>query len=177
MNWKGTASTREHCMFHSWLGFLAVVYFGPSPPPPPCQPFFFFGRVVSLSQSSCVSPVELTDGRGGGSGSKSIQFNKLYLGFFNWQRMGTSYHKSLLPLWVFFLPLSCPRVLPVVDPLAPHPHPLPPLTTSDHTPTSFFSSLFICSFTAPNQMRARQPGPLWIMQYSLYCTMILFFHF
>jgi len=31
-----------------------------------------------------------------------------------------------------------PRVLPVVDPLAPHPRPPPPLTMSAHTPTSFF---------------------------------------
>ncbi len=31
------------------------------PPPPPCRQ-----QVISHSQSSCVSPVELTDGRGGG---------------------------------------------------------------------------------------------------------------
>ncbi len=46
-------------------GFLAVVRFGSSPtaPPPP-------NPSLSLSQSSCVSPVELTDKTRGGGGAK-----------------------------------------------------------------------------------------------------------
>jgi hypothetical protein len=47
-------------MIYRGPGFLAVVWLAPSPPPFPVR------QVVSLSQSSCVSPVELTDGRGGG---------------------------------------------------------------------------------------------------------------
>ncbi len=35
-------------------------------PPPPILPYII--KIVSLSQFSCVSPVELTDGRGGGRG-------------------------------------------------------------------------------------------------------------
>ncbi len=51
-------------------GFLAVVRFGSSPTASPlsCQ------QVVSLSQSSCTSMVELTDGRGvRGWGRRQIQ--------------------------------------------------------------------------------------------------------
>ena len=44
-------------------GFPPVVWFG-TPPLPSRQ------HVVSLSQTSCVSPVELTDGMGGGGGRK-----------------------------------------------------------------------------------------------------------
>jgi hypothetical protein len=47
---------REYWMIYREPGFLAVVWFGPPPSPSP----------VSLSQSSCVSPDELNDGRGGG---------------------------------------------------------------------------------------------------------------
>jgi hypothetical protein len=39
----------------------------PRHPPPP----LFHQQVVPLSQSSCVSPVEITDGREGGRGAKS----------------------------------------------------------------------------------------------------------
>jgi hypothetical protein len=50
-------------------GFLAVVLLGSSPTP---YPPFSRQKLVSLSQSSCVSPVELTDGRGGEPGAKII---------------------------------------------------------------------------------------------------------
>jgi hypothetical protein len=40
-------------------GFLGVVSFGSSPNPSPHS----CGQVVSLSQSSCESPIELIDGR------------------------------------------------------------------------------------------------------------------
>ncbi len=38
----------------------------PCPPPPPLS----LQQIVSLSQSSCVSPVQLTDGRRGGEGGR-----------------------------------------------------------------------------------------------------------
>jgi hypothetical protein len=44
--------------------FLPSYDLAPSPPPPSCQ------QVASLSQSSCVSPVELTDGIAGGGEEK-----------------------------------------------------------------------------------------------------------
>ncbi len=57
--------SREYWIIYRGPGFLAVFWFGhsPRPLPPPAGE-----QVVSLSQSSCVSPVELTDGireRGG----------------------------------------------------------------------------------------------------------------
>ncbi len=48
-------------MIHRGPGFFVVVRFGSSPP----LPVLSRQQVVSLSQSSRVSPVELTDGRGG----------------------------------------------------------------------------------------------------------------
>jgi hypothetical protein len=59
---------REYLMIYRGPGFLAVVLFGSSP----CTPF-----VVSLSQSSCVSPVELTNGRGG-RGAKTYDDEKAW---------------------------------------------------------------------------------------------------
>ncbi len=58
-------------MIYKRLSFLAVLDIAPRPPPSPSPK-----QVVSLSQSFCVSPVELTDGRrgvggGGGLGAKS----------------------------------------------------------------------------------------------------------
>jgi hypothetical protein len=57
-------------MIHIGPGFLAVVRFGSSPTPFP--PFLHLSReqVVSLSQSSRVWPVELTDGGGKGAGEE-----------------------------------------------------------------------------------------------------------
>jgi hypothetical protein len=54
-------------MIYKVPDFLAVVGFGssPIPPLPPGSPVRR-PQVVSLSQSSCVSPGELTDGRRGG---------------------------------------------------------------------------------------------------------------
>ncbi len=42
-----------------------------SPPPNP----LFRQQVVSLSQSSCVSPVQLTDGRGGKRGGEAKSYD------------------------------------------------------------------------------------------------------
>jgi hypothetical protein len=62
----------------------------------------------------------------------SIQFNKLLLGFLYRQHTGVASSVYLVPLWVFLRPLSIPRVLPFVDPLAPllnyllKPRPPPP---------------------------------------------------
>jgi hypothetical protein len=55
--------TKEYCTVHGRPGLLGLVGFGSSPTPSPlsCQQ-------VASPQSSCVSPVELTDGRGGGKG-------------------------------------------------------------------------------------------------------------
>ncbi len=59
-----TVTTRECWMINRGPGFLAVVIWPFSRPlltPSPSRQ-----QVVSLSQSSCVSSDELTDGRGGG---------------------------------------------------------------------------------------------------------------
>ncbi len=57
---------REYWMIYRGPGFLVAVWLGSSPTASRRQ------QVVSLSQSPCVSPVELTDGRGGGVwGAKS----------------------------------------------------------------------------------------------------------
>ncbi len=54
---------REYWIIYRWPGFLAIVWFGSSPTPLSSQ------QVVSLSQSSCVSPVEIKCRRGGGGGA------------------------------------------------------------------------------------------------------------
>ncbi len=56
----GKEREREYWMIYRGPGFLAVVWFIPPPP--------FRQQIACLSQSSCVSPVELTTGRGGGGG-------------------------------------------------------------------------------------------------------------
>ncbi len=55
-------------------------------------------QVVSLSQSSSVSPVELTDGRGGrgGRGAKSYDRKKAWSEFFRKQRIVVKTFFSLL---------------------------------------------------------------------------------
>jgi hypothetical protein len=60
---------REYWMIYRRPGFFRSYDSAPSPPPPSplsCQ------QLVSLSQSSCVSLIELTDGKvgRGGGGSK-----------------------------------------------------------------------------------------------------------
>jgi hypothetical protein len=53
--------TREHWMIYWGPGFLGVVWFGSYPTPTPlCHV-----QDVYFSQSSCESPIELTDGRRG----------------------------------------------------------------------------------------------------------------
>ncbi len=57
---------REYWMIYKGLGYLAVVWVGSSPTPSPLSR----QQAVYLSQSSCVSPVALTDrigGKGGGT--------------------------------------------------------------------------------------------------------------
>ncbi len=65
----------EYWIIYRGLGFLAVRWFGSSPtftsPPSSSQ------QVVSLSQSSYVSPVELTDGIGGGWGGRGAKLPNL----------------------------------------------------------------------------------------------------
>jgi hypothetical protein len=46
----------------------------PNPPPP----LLFRQEIVPLSQSTCVSPVELTDKGGGGRGAKSYGSDKVW---------------------------------------------------------------------------------------------------
>ncbi len=59
-------------MINRGPGFLAVVWFDSSPTPSPLSR----QQVVSLSQSSCVSPIELTDGRGGRGWGRSQNIRK-----------------------------------------------------------------------------------------------------
>jgi hypothetical protein len=64
-------------MIHRGPGFLEVVGFGSSPTISPLSR----QHVVSLSQSSWLSPVELTDGRageGGGRGAKSYDHDNAW---------------------------------------------------------------------------------------------------
>ncbi len=69
-------------------GFLAVVRFGSFPLPTPRQ------QDVTLSLSSCVSPVQLTNGRGwGGEGAKSYDGEKAW--------------SSTIPYIFFFTCLFC----------------------------------------------------------------------
>ncbi len=57
-----TRYNREYWIIYRGPGFLAVVWFGsfPTTSPPP----HFHQQTVSISQSSCASPQELSDGRG-----------------------------------------------------------------------------------------------------------------
>ncbi len=63
---------RQYWMIYRWLGFLALAWFGSLPfsfPLPLSRQ-----QVFSLSQFSCVSPVELMDGRERGWGRSQIQW-------------------------------------------------------------------------------------------------------
>ncbi len=77
--------------------FLPSDYF---PPPPPSQ------QVVSLSQYSCVLPVELTDGRGGGfgRGAKSCHGEKA------WSSIRNSILSGFLPIFNPHLKLHLQRI-------------------------------------------------------------------
>jgi hypothetical protein len=59
-------------MIYRGPGILAVVLSNSLPTPFP----FSHEQVVYLSQSFCVSPVELTDGRGGGGGRRAKSFDR-----------------------------------------------------------------------------------------------------
>ncbi len=69
---------REYWMIYRGPGFLDVVWFGSSPTLSPLSR----QQVVSLSLSSCVSPVNLTDWREiggfGGGGAKSYEGEKVW---------------------------------------------------------------------------------------------------
>ncbi len=86
-----TLQSREYWMIYRGPSFHAVLWFSISPPPAP-HPFPPSTlHVVSLSQSSCVSPVELNDERGregGGRGTKT-------------------YHRETLALYKSFKTLCC----------------------------------------------------------------------
>ncbi len=81
-----TQYSREHWMIYRGPSFPANGWFGSSPTPSPISR----KQVVSLSQSSCVSPVELVDcwlveswrekmvGRGVGAGAKSGRREKAW---------------------------------------------------------------------------------------------------
>ncbi len=62
-----TATVREYWMIFRGPSFLAVVWFGSWPTPLPLS----LQQIVSLSQFSWVSPVELTEGRGWGRSQTS----------------------------------------------------------------------------------------------------------
>ncbi len=81
-------SPRQYWMIYRGPGFLSVEWFGSSP-----APFFPHSRqqVVSLSQSSCVSPVELTDGREWAR--RRITWPRESLNLYK------SFHTLFLPTW------------------------------------------------------------------------------
>ncbi len=71
-----TRSPREYWIFYRGPGFSTDVWFGSTPAPLPlCRQLH-----VSLSQSSCVSPIELTGevGGGGGRGAESYDHKKAW---------------------------------------------------------------------------------------------------
>ncbi len=59
----------KYWMIYRGPGFLASCDSAPRPHPPP----FSRQQVASLSQSSCVPSIELTDGRGGGGGGRGAE--------------------------------------------------------------------------------------------------------
>jgi hypothetical protein len=67
--WVLCIPPREDWMIYRGLGFLTVLWFGSTPAPPPLSQ----QQIPSLSQSSCVSPVHLTDGRGGGGEEAGVE--------------------------------------------------------------------------------------------------------
>ncbi len=58
------------------LGSIELFIEELAPPPPP--PLLFRREAVPLSRSSCVTPVELADGVGGGAGAKSYDSEKAW---------------------------------------------------------------------------------------------------
>ncbi len=70
-----TEKLRKYLMYYRGPGFLAVICFGSFPLPSPSH----FSKLFSLSQSSCVSAVELAGWRRGwGEGSKSYDDEKAW---------------------------------------------------------------------------------------------------
>ncbi len=66
-------------MIYRGPGFLAVLRFCSTPTPSP----LFRQQLVSLSQFFCVSPVELTEGSGGGEGMGAKQKSYVLYKSFN----------------------------------------------------------------------------------------------
>ncbi len=64
MHWESVRTPWECWMIYRGPGFLTVVF---SSSPTPILPPLSRQQVVSLSQSSCVPPIELTGGGGGRS--------------------------------------------------------------------------------------------------------------
>ncbi len=92
---------REFRMIYREPGFLAVVWFGSSLHLLPSLSCLF-------SQPSCVSPVELAEGRGGGGGggAKTYDDEKAWSSINHWTLSGWSRFKRLLNsvgLLYFFL--------------------------------------------------------------------------
>jgi hypothetical protein len=75
----------EYWTIYRGPGFLAVIWFNPLP--------LSRQQVVSLSQSSCVFPVELTKGRGRAWGRGRSQIIRL--------REGLVFYKSFNSLWIY----------------------------------------------------------------------------
>ncbi len=72
------------------------VWFGSSPTPS----IYIYQQNVSLSQSSCMSPVEPTDGRGGGTGAKSYDGEKAWSSANNSMLSGTRH--TCCAYWVIY---------------------------------------------------------------------------
>ncbi len=79
--------SREYWMIYRGPGFIDFVYFGSLPTPCPLSR----KQVISLSQSFCVPPIELTNGRGGGA--KSCDGEKACSSFV--------YNHSTLSAWIY----------------------------------------------------------------------------
>ncbi len=76
----------EWLIYHQ--AFFSVVWFGSAPRPPP--PHLTSEQLASLSQSSCVSPVQLADGRGGMRWARSQLM---------WTRKSPALYKAFKTLW------------------------------------------------------------------------------
>jgi hypothetical protein len=102
--WPATLEIREDWMIHRGPSFLAVFWFSSTP----ClRPLYL--QHVSLSQSSCVSPVQLTDGggrEGGGGGAESN-------GSYDRKKAWASFQSSLMEIILscIFLSTSYPTDL------------------------------------------------------------------
>ncbi len=100
-NFPSRSLHSKYWMIYRGPGFLVVVWFGSSPTPSPPLPTDL-QEVVSLSQTSCVSPVELTDRRGGGGGGEPSHTTTRKHGPLHDILWGTN-SKLLFQFYLFFL--------------------------------------------------------------------------